>query len=113
VSLLHCLSDWLSPGDEPDVGGVDTKFLLEHANRYKYMTVDTDQSGDWCRCNLCGRRFELEAFPQLVEHVSDHGDQVTDAVDPFDEAEEPTVITEEMLTEVAEWRAENVDEVEA
>ena len=112
MSRLKTVLDWFTPDDEPEQHTVDTEFLREHGGRYKYVTV-ADTDGDWCRCDLCGQRFDLDEFPQLVDHVAAHGDQVTEDIDPFDEAERQTMITEELLKDVDEWRAENVSEVEA
>ena len=108
MSRFEAFLNWLiPPEDEQPDDRVDTDFLLEHADRYKFMTV-VDESPPVGRCDLCGRLFELEQFPQLVDHVAGHDGQGAAEINPFDEAEQRTVISEEMLAEVADWRDENI-----
>jgi len=113
MSRLNAFLNWLIPPEEDDTPSVDADFLLGYPDRYKYMSV---QEGEvrWCRCDLCGRLFELEHFPDLVEHVAEHDSQGAAEIDPFAETEHRTVIDDELIDEVEHWRQENVEnEVEA
>ena len=83
MSRLKTVLDWFTQDDEPEQHTVDTEFLREHGGRYKYVTV-ADIDGDWCRCDLCGQRFDLEEFPDLVEHVAGHNEQGAAEIDPFE-----------------------------
>jgi hypothetical protein len=56
-----------------------------------------------------GRRYWSEYdFGELVEHVAGHDEQGAAEIDPFDEAEDRTVLTDDLLEEVDEWRGENI-----
>jgi hypothetical protein len=108
MSRFKAFLNWLiPPEDEKPDARVDTGFLLEHADRYKFMSV-VDESAPVGRCDLCGRLFELEQFPQLVDHVASHDGQGAAEINPFDEAEQRTMISEEMLEEVSDWREKNI-----
>ena len=111
MTPLRTLIDWLTPADDETVADVDTGFLLKHDDRFKYVSVFGGDPAR-CRCDLCGSQYALEEFPQLVEHVAGHDDQGGAEIDPFAEAEERTVIGEDLLGEVEEWRRENAEEVE-
>ena len=113
MSRIQAFIDWLIPDSEPDVDAIDTEFLLSHPTRFKYMTV-TDSESARCRCDLCGSQFSIQEFPKLVDHVAAHDEQGSAEIDPFDEAERRTVITDDLLDEVEDWRDENATtEVEA
>jgi hypothetical protein len=111
MSRLKAVLDWLVPDDEPDVDDVDTEFLLSNPQRYKYMTI-TDTEPPRCRCDLCGAQYPLGDFDELVEHVADHDGHGAAEIDPFDEAEDRTVITDDLLEEVDEWRRDNTRQEE-
>jgi len=107
MSRLSALIDWLTPDDEEPVADVDTAFLLEHKNRSKCVSVFEDDPAR-CRCDLCGSQYALEEFPQLVEHVAAHDDQVGDDIDPF---AEPEVIAQGRIEDIPEWSADADDAV--
>ena len=112
MSRLEAFVAWLTKTDEEQEESVDVEYLSESDIRYKYMTIGDDPES-YCRCDLCGHLFELEAFPELVDHVAAHDQQGAAEIDPFETAEQQTMITKETLDEVEEWRSDNIDEVDA
>jgi len=76
------LSSYLSP-EEDDTPTVDTAYVVEQQERYQHMSA-TDAETGWCRCELCGRLYDLEEFPDLVEHVAGHNEQGAAEIDPFE-----------------------------
>jgi hypothetical protein len=111
MSRLEAFVAWLTQTDDEQEESVDVEYLSESDIRYKYMTIGDDPES-YCRCDLCGHLLELEAFPELVDHVAAHDQQGAAEIDPFEIAKQQTMITKELLSEVEEWRSDNIDEVD-
>jgi len=83
MSRLQSFFNWLLPPERDDTTGVDTEYLLERQEQYQHISV-TDADPERCRCDLCGRLFDLEDFPDLVAHVAGHDEQGAAEIDPFE-----------------------------
>ena len=121
MNPLKSLLDWLTADEGRSWPAVDTEYVLRECDRYTHMAAG-EAGGGWCRCNLCGKNYQLEEFPELVDHVAAHGEQGAAEIDPFENSadyldpidrSEITTMSDESAVDEAEECSENTDEVEA
>lgn len=111
MSRVKAFVEWLTQTDSEQEQSVDVEYLSDSDVQYKYMSMG-DGLDSKCRCDLCGQQFDLEAFPELVEHVAAHDEQGSAEIDPFEHPEEWGIITKETLNNADQWNPENGFEVE-
>ena len=83
MSRLQSFFTWLLASESDDTDRVDTEYLLDRQEQYQHISV-TDAPAERCRCDLCGRLFDLEEFPDLVAHVAGHDQDGAAEINPFE-----------------------------